>query len=183
MLIKGAPQTLASPLSRSEKDFLASFSNSRDERVLSDQHLNNAQQAVICARNDASKEEAQGELQRRWAFALKVTKATGRVRWWQVVGDVSPKGTYGMSPPGNWPKRPPAWDHPSIWVRNGRPIVAVSQPYPWLLNDEIESLNEFAGEYGFRFKISNYTSWHYPSRCWFIEWYGEDSVDCDLKLL
>ena len=62
-------------------------------------------------------------------------------------------------------------------------IVAVSQPYPWLLNDEIESLNEFAGEYGFRFKISNYTSWHYPSRCWFIEWYGEDSVDWDLKLL
>ena len=59
-----------------------------------------------------------------------------------------------MSPPRDWPESPPAWDHPSIWVRDGRLIVAVSQPNPWLLNDEIESLNEFAGEYGFRFKIS-----------------------------
>ena len=118
-----------------------------------------------------------------WANPLGVTKATRRARWWQIVGGVSPKGTYGVSPPRDWPATPPAWDHASIWVRNVTPIVAVSQPYPWLLTKEIESLNEFASEYGFRFKVSNYPSWHHPSRCWFIEWYGKDSVDCDLTLL
>lgn len=53
----------------------------------------------------------------------------------------------------------------------------------WRLNREIESLNEFASEYGFRFKVSNYPSWHYPGRCWFIEWYGEDSVDWEPALV
>ena len=140
------------------------------------------QQAVISARNDARKKRtAQQRLQRLWADPLSVTAYSGtKVRWWSLAGGVSSKGTYGGSPPPDWLERPPAWDHSSIWVRDGKPIVAVSQPYPWLLKDEIERLNKFASTYGLRFKVSNYPSWHYPGRCWFIEWYGEDSIDPDL---
>ena len=184
MLTKGAPLTFVSPLKRTQMDFLAEFSDSSDERILNDQHLDKHQQAVISAHDDGRKKSAaQRELEHQWTRRLDVTKATSSVRWWNIVGGISPKGTYGRLPPQGWLQKPPAWDHPSIWVGNGRPIVAVSQPYPWLLNEEMESLNEFAGDYGFRFKVSNYPSWHYPGRCWFIEWYREDSVDCDLTLM
>lgn len=167
MLVKGAPLTLASPLSRGQMDFLAEFSDSCEELVLSERNLSDDKRAAISTPNDKRKRL---ELQRMWANHLGVTKATRRAHWWPIVGGVSPKGTYGMSPPRDWPATPPAWDHPSIWARNGRPIIAVSQPYPWLLTKQVEHLNEFASEYGFRFKVSNYPSWHYPGRCWFVEW-------------
>lgn len=95
MLIKGGPLALASPLTPAEMDSLASFSSSRDARVLNDQHLNNAQRAVLCARKDASKELAQGEFRSLWANPLNFIESEAGDR----AGGDSPKGTCGTPPP------------------------------------------------------------------------------------
>ena len=183
MLTKGDRFSATSPLSQDDKKFLLTFQNSAEERVLSDENLDSDQHEIFKAREagvDGSPRlgRAQRRLQRLWADQLNVELYTGTcMRWWNVAGGVPPKGTYDQSPPGGWPEKPPAWDHSSIWVRGKRPLVAVSQPYPWLLNRDIADLDEFADSYGLNFRISNYPSWHYPGRCWFVEWYRAQSSE------
>lgn len=179
MLTKGDRFSATSPLSQDDKEFLLTFLNSSEERVLSDENMSRDQHKVIEAQNDDSRRSrARQRLQSHWADQLNVELHVGtRFRWWNVAGNVSPRGTYGQAPPEGWPEEPPAWDHSSIWVRGKTPLVAVSQPYPWKLNEDIEDLDEFADCYGLNFRISNYPSWHYPGRCWFVEWYRKQNAD------
>lgn len=137
------------------------------------------QHNVVETQDDNSRRyRAQRRLQSHWAdqFNVELYGVT-RVRWWNIAGGVSPKLTYNQSPPKGWPEKPPAWDHPSTWIHGKTPLVAVSQPYPWLLNRDIEDLDKFADSYGLNFRISNYPSWHYPGRCWFVEWYRKQNTD------
>ncbi|MDE0330235.1 MAG: hypothetical protein OXL41_00045 [Nitrospinae bacterium] len=181
MLTKGDRFSATSPLSQENKKFLLTFLNSSEERVLSDENMSRDQHKVIEAKkqDDVSRRnKAQRQLQSHWADQLNVELCEDkRVHWWNVVGGVSPRGTYGQSPPKGWPEKPPAWDHSSIWVRGKIPLIAVSQPYPWKLNRDIEDLDEFADSYGLNFRISNYPSWYYPGHCWFIEWYSKQNAD------
>ena len=154
-------------------DFFLTFEHSPEERVLSYPHMNRDEVKVIVADYGTREHKmAQERLQRHWADRISVELHEGtRFRWWHVAGGVSPKGTYNEEPPKGWPQYPPAWDHGRIWVRGKVPLIAVSQPYPWLLNEDIEKLNGFADLYGLNFRISSYPSWHNPGHCWFMEWY------------
>ena len=180
MSAKGDRFSATSPLSQDDKTFLLSFQSGADDRVLSDENLSSDQRDICEAQEAGSRglsrlRRAQKRLQEQWSAQLDVKLYPGtRIRWWNISGSVSPVGTHGRQPPEGWPTQPPAWDHPEIWVRGKTPIVAVSQPYPWLLNKHIEDFNEFAESYGLKFKISNYPSWHYPGHCWFVEWYGRE---------
>ena len=169
MWSKGEHFSVGSPLSDDAKRFLLKFCNSSEERVLDDQYLSSDQSKLrraIVSELDESLIRA--ALQRHWADPLRVQLgAVGRYRWWDVAG-WHETGERGRRE--GWPERPPAWDHGSIWLRDGEPFVAVSQPYPWKLNNDIDELDSFADMYELRFRVSNYPAWHYPGSCWFIEW-------------
>lgn len=181
MLKKGGPVSLKSPLASSEKEFLLQFVGGSEARVLDDEYLNSDQLAafeVVKSGDSTRRNPAKKRLMRHWAQQLNVRLHSGvKGGWWNIAGGISPKGTYGQSPPEGWPQRPPAWDHSSIWVRGKRFLIAVSQPYPWLLMKEIDQMNEFADSYELNFEISNHPSWYYPGCCWFIEWYSKNSPD------
>ena len=176
MFRKGERFSEVSPLGRASKDFLGQFLD--NDAVLSAENLSVDQVLVANAVREGnnSVERSRRTLQKHWADPLGVELSRKTVRcWWEIVGASSPQGSWGKTPPDGWPRTPPAWDHASIWSRSGKPEIAVSQPYSWLLNQEMDQLNDFAEDYGFVFRISNYPSWHYPGRCWFMEWTNRDN--------
>ena len=179
MLTKGDRFSVHSPLSQDSAAFLLQFVGGSEEQVLEQEHLNSDQRKafkVVKAGESAYMNPASQKLMRVWSQQLDVQRLRGaRTSWWNIAGGLSPKGTYGRSPPEGWPEKPPAWDHATIWGREKFPLIAVSQPYPWMLNRDIKAFNEFGDAYGLSFRISNFPSWHYPGQCWFIEWYSNQS--------
>ena len=174
VLRKGEFVLIESPLNSDERRFLLSFEDSSEERVLADCCLSKDQSVV----RRAIKEEVDNTrsmrttLESHWADPRRLERDTrNRFHWWHVACGGRTGGREPTRPDGR-PEEPPAWDHPSIWVRDGVPVIAVSEPYPWLLNKEIDQLNHFAGAHELSFRISNYPAWHYPGSCWFIEWYS-----------
>src|SRR5262245_39601587 len=61
---------------------------------------------------------------------------------------------------GNCP-RIPAGDHLSLWNKDDKPFVIVSQPYR-LLYDDLKETVKFCARYGLRAEISAWPSWHSP---------------------
>lgn len=179
MLTKGKRVSITSPLSPEARTFLLQFDT---EQVLSDRELNEDQRTIACIQelhlpnraHERRKSAACKRLQARWSKDFGVVRVNSRrARWWTVAGGRSLKGSYGQKPPVGWPEEPPAWDHGELWGHGRTPSIAVSQPYPWLLNKDIDCLNDFAEQYGLRFRISNYPSWYFPGRCWFVMWFQE----------
>ena len=179
---KGDQFSATSPLSQEAKEFFLQFSNSSEERVLNPSAMNAEKLVVFHAQRSAGSERpkkaAQRKLQARWSEQHGAVRINGTSRgWWNLIDGQSPKGTYGREPPAGWPQTPPAWEHAELWGRDKKVCIAVSQPYPWVLNKDIDCLNDFADEYGLRFRISNYPSWYRPGRCWFVEWFRDDAAE------
>ena len=183
MVVKGSKFSTASPLSRDAIEFLLSFDGGSEERVLADREMNDDQLAIArmqCLNYPSRAEKrrkntARRRLQAQWSEQVGVTRMIGtQARWWKLVGGKSPRGTYGQLPPIGWPSWPPAWDHAELWGHPRTPVIAVSQPYPGLLNDDLDGLDDFAEDYGLRFRISNHPSWYFPGRCWFVEWFRDE---------
>ena len=66
---------------------------------------------------------------------------------------------------GPTPHVPPGNTHPSLWARDGQPVVYVFQPYKDALTaDVLERLAEFCQEYELAFTISEEQSFHYPGK-------------------
>ena len=169
---KGNKFVADSPLSNKAKTFLSSFCDS--ELNLSYSSMNHTQINIFHAKDKYDYEKSNKlvkRLQKEWADKQGVELHT-KLSWWTIVGGISPTGTYGRQPPTDWPDSPPAWDHATVWrcKHTKKPLIAVSQPYTWLLNKNINKLDQFADDYNFSFRISNDPSWYYPGRCWFIEW-------------
>ena len=163
------------PLNSEVKTFLSSFEDSSEEIVLSYDNMEETERAlsdVVLLDDQNERVRLTAEFKNEWANEREVEQQTKR-SWWKIVGGVSPVGTYGREPPTDWPRHPPAWDHATVWrcKSTKQTSIAVAQPYPWLLNNEIDKINQFAVDYNFRFRISNFPSWHFPGRCWFIEWW------------
>lgn len=184
MLTKGNRFHVESPLSVEARDFLLGFSDSCEEITLARHSMNEDQVAIALAQRRNGQDNRAGRLrnaarrrlQSEWAqeFGNGLQRLTGaKVRWWTLVGARSPKGTYGQQPPLGWPYMPPAWDHGEIWGRDKVPFVAISQPYPGLLADELDGFDAFGEQFGLRYRISNFPSWYFPRRCWFVEWFAD----------
>lgn len=60
---------------------------------------------------------------------------------------------------GCWP---PAADHVTLWLRDGKPAMLVSQPYG-LRYEDLKATVEYAEENGLRVFIDAALSWHYAS--------------------
>ena len=172
---KGCRFTVDSPLNADVKTFLSSFENGSEETVLSYDNMDDTERALSHAvvRDDHKKRKRLTNKLKNESAKKRGVEQQSKNSWWKIVGGVSPVGTYGREPPTDWPRRPPAWDHATVWrcKLTKQPLIAVAQPYPWLLVDKIEQINQFAVDYNFRFRISNFPSWHFPGSCWFIEWW------------
>ena len=171
---KGDPFSATFPLNSDDIAFFSSFDDSSEELILDYEKMNDDVRSLsIATYLDDQNERLRliGKLRKQWADQRGVEQQT-EPSWWKIVGGESPAGTYESEPPAGWPQHPPAWDHATVWRGKSNKItsIAVSQPYPWLLNKDIDKLNQFATDYGFIFRITNLPSWHYPGRCWFIEW-------------
>lgn len=58
---------------------------------------------------------------------------------------------------------PPGTDHPSLWLRHGKPVVFVSQPYD-LDGDTLRELLAFCDARSLHLHLSSSRSWHYPGK-------------------
>jgi hypothetical protein len=63
---------------------------------------------------------------------------------------------------------PPGCDHPSLWLRNGKPVTFVFQPYG-LCNADVEKLGAFCRERKLELEVSTWPAWHYPGSVLHVE--------------
>jgi len=69
---------------------------------------------------------------------------------------------------GSSPCRIPGWDHMSLWLKDGKPEVYVSQPYNLSLN-EMRELVRFCDEYGLTTSVGMWPAWHFPGGVLMVE--------------
>jgi hypothetical protein len=79
--------------------------------------------------------------------------------WWRLLRRRS-QGTY--------PDRLPGDDHVSLWLRERKPEVYVSQPYG-LTSDVAAEMLRAAEFYGLKFTISTWPAWWNPGAVLFVE--------------
>lgn len=80
-------------------------------------------------------------------------------------------GRYGCVVPA-----PPGCDHPSLWLRDGKPVVFVFQPYG-LTHAQLVSLVAYAEELGLHLRIDTWPAWHYPGHVLHVElWRDVDAA-------
>jgi len=72
-------------------------------------------------------------------------------------------GHYGSS---ICPNAVPECDHPSLWLRDGKAAVFVSQPYQII---DVEALGAFCKERGLEVAITTWPAWHYPGSVLHVE--------------
>lgn len=70
---------------------------------------------------------------------------------------------------GKMPCHPPATDHPSLWLKDGKAIAFVSEPYGLVMKDTIEMVN-FAERWGLTFEMLPWASPHYPGHTMAVIW-------------
>lgn len=62
----------------------------------------------------------------------------------------------------------PWMDHPSLWLKDGKPFTFVCQPYRLSL-DDIREIVRYCDAHDLDLDICSGWSWHYPGRTLFIE--------------
>jgi hypothetical protein len=126
----------------------------RGQRSLNDDPVRRDREAALRER-----------LQDQWAARAGVKPAGGRRAWRRLLGlrDIGdhrhPKVIEHL--PGD--------DHCTLWLRDGKPAVWVSQPYP-LGSSTIAQMTYVAEQYGLAFEISTWPAWHNPASVLFVEW-------------
>ncbi len=66
---------------------------------------------------------------------------------------------------------PPGHDHSSLWGRDGKPLVFLSQPYP-IGNDTIVESVAFCQRLGLSMAISTWPSFHFPGAVLSVEYWN-----------
>lgn len=66
------------------------------------------------------------------------------------------------------PCRLPGGDHVSLWLKDGKPEVYISQPYHLSL-DNMRAIVEFCDRYRLTVDISTWPSWHFPGAVLTVE--------------
>jgi formate-dependent nitrite reductase cytochrome c552 subunit len=107
-------------------------------------------------------------MQRAWEKMHRIREAGGHPCFSRLVGkrcgDTVMKSKVGDNRP---PCRPPCADHLSMWIRDGKPAVLVSQPYQ-AYGKDLSDLMSLCVRFDVRCVISS-SSWYYPSGTLLIE--------------
>jgi hypothetical protein len=113
----------------------------------------------IAPRARKLQDETRRALMEAWAASQGVEKCQGPMFWRRLLGERL-----------DYCKRLPGDDHTSLWQRNGRPELYVSQPYPERFTDRLPEMMAAAAEHGLAFTVNTRPAWHYPGRCLFVTW-------------
>jgi len=63
---------------------------------------------------------------------------------------------------------PPHGDHESMWLKDGKPHVFVSQPYG-LSHNKLMDILQYCEMAGLELTITSYPAWYYPGHVLFLE--------------
>jgi hypothetical protein len=134
-------------------------------RLIADLHLLQAE-AGLDGASRAYAAATADRLMREWARQLGLRRSQGHAclgrlrdghcwaRWeWR----------HGESAKERIPCDLPGADHMSLWLKDRRPAVYVSQPYH-LSWDTLQELVTFGARWGLTIDVEPWPSWHFPSR-------------------
>lgn len=97
------------------------------------------------------------QLKKDYAESRGLKPTTGRVDLCRLIGR-QVKGHPSLGAgwySGRW------IDHPSLWIKNGKPDVFISQPYHLSLED-MAQLISICNEFGLEATVSTWPGWHFP---------------------
>jgi hypothetical protein len=101
------------------------------------------------------------ELKEAWAKGLGLKQSSGRVCIHRLIGK-------RCSFYENQPCLPPRTDHPSLWLKDGKPFCLVSQPYGPLVMSDVEAIEKFCHRHGLEFEINSWPGWYFPHAVLFM---------------
>ncbi len=101
----------------------------------------------------------QPELLNQWAKGLGLKRSPGQVCFKRLLGKSCSFDIHRCVPP--------CTDHPSLWLKNGKPYCLISQPYNLSMSD-IETIGKFCHQHGLEFEISSWPGWHFPHAVLFV---------------
>jgi len=100
------------------------------------------------------------KLQKAWGESQGLKRYKGRPCLHRLLGQKCP-------PMESFSLMPPYTDHPSLWMKDGKPFCLVSQPYG-LSMGRIEEITVFCQKHGLTFTIDSWPGWHFPHAVLFI---------------
>lgn len=106
-----------------------------------------------------------------WAARYRLKKSGGHPCIARLLGKRCWYGGHGSydSPPCS----PPGADHASLWIRDGKPIAYVFQPYG-LTNDTLHELLAFCDRWGLDVNIDTWPAGHFPGAVLWVELTRQD---------
>lgn len=113
-------------------------------------------------------------IEKRFAEAFGLKQSSGRVCIQRLLGRTCTQWLRSHRM-GECECLPPGTDHPSLWLKNGKPVVFVSQPYG-VTAKTMADMNKFAEKHGLEFDVGAEMSWWYPSRTVLVCWRKKEST-------
>ena len=102
-----------------------------------------------------------------WVDRYGLKESGGAVSFARLVGRRRHANSLPRRRSDRPPLYPPCCDHPTLWLRDGKPAVFVSQPYH-LNNDELHKLMGLCTAWGVTLRISTW-SWYFPGSTFLVE--------------
>lgn len=99
------------------------------------------------------------DLKEIWAKNLNLKQSSGRICVQRLLGKHCNDDGHLCVPPRT--------DHPSLWLKNGKPFCLVSQPYGLRMPD-IEAIGKFCHHHGLKFEIDSWPGWYFPHAVLFV---------------
>lgn len=118
---------------------------------------------------EAARQVLMRDLKTSWAAAHGVVQAEGPQFWGLLIGKPPLSDFDRRRSPGALPEKLPGDDHETLWLRDGLPMMYVSQPYP-LDFGTIRQMTAAALMYGLEFSISARPAWWNPGKVSFVVW-------------
>ncbi len=106
----------------------------------------------------------QGELLNCWAKGEGLKRAKGQVCIRRLMG----------KSPLMYSCLPPFTDHPSLWMKDGKPYCIISQPYGPLSMSQLEDIGDFCHRHEFEFTVDTWPAWHFPHAVLFLTFKTKD---------
>lgn len=117
--------------------------------------LCNAAGSSVASR--AYAEAVHQSLEKEWIETNGLKEAKGFVCVQRLLGKQC-----GVSRQKHCDCQPPGTDHPTLWLKDGKPKFFVSQPYLFE-GETLKAVNAFCDEHGLNFQITAKGAFYFPS--------------------
>jgi hypothetical protein len=132
-------------------------------------------------RNNAWAEASHEQARTDFLRYHHLTETRGYSCLYRLTGGRCPHGTWKHCMDTTRPHHLPGGDHISLWSREGKPVLYVSQPYRFDRRD-VEILEDLRVRFGWVWSVSTGPAWHYPGQVFFVEvWASPQARDWRLE--